>query len=287
MRTWHTLALAGILGALPAGASAQKFTGTYTIQGQQGVVTLTLTQQQGGATSGALSGNGTVIRLSGKARHGELTGEAVSGSSRAIFTAAIEGNQLVFGLVELGADGAPNLATSTELRFNKVSNIAAAPPAGATPAAPAPPAAPPAAGRPRAPAATPAPAPPAPRAAAGSAQDQQLRDLLLSSAWCSFSYSQTSGSTSTSRNVFLADGRLLVNTNHEGGTVNQYGGGSTPNGSVYSQAQGGGTYRWQVQGWQLYLDGGEGFQAVPLSIARNSNGYPIITADGKEYSQCR
>ena len=282
MRTWHSLALAGLLCVLPMDARAQKFTGTYTIQGQQGVVTLTLTQQQGGATSGALSGNGTVIRLTGKARHGELTGEAVSGASRAIFTATIEGNQLVFGLVELGADGTPNLATATELRFNKVSNIAAAPPAAAAPATPA---TPPAPGRPRTP--TPTPAPPAPRAAPGSAQDQQLRDLLLSSAWCSFSYSQTSGSTNTSRNVFLADGRLLVNTNHEGGTVNQYGGGATPNGSVYSQSQGGGSYRWQVQGGQLYLDGGEGFQAVPLSIARNSNGYPIITADGKEYSQCR
>lgn len=286
MRAWHSLALAGLLWALPADAAAQKFTGTYTSQGQQGVVTLALTHAQGGATSGTLSGNGTVIRLAGKASRGELTGEAVSGASRAVFTATLEGNQLAFVLVELGADGAPNLATATELRFHKVSNIAAAPPVGATPAAPAAPP-PPVAGRPRAPAAAPAPAPPAPRASAGSPQDQQLRDLLLSSAWCSFSYSQTSGSTNTSRNVFLADGRLLVNSNHEGGTVNQYGGGSTPSGSVYSQSQGGGTYRWQVQGGQLYLDGGQGFQAVPLSIARNSNGYPIITADGKEYSQCR
>ncbi|MBP9200952.1 MAG: hypothetical protein KBF47_13155, partial [Gemmatimonadales bacterium] len=157
MRAWHSLALAGLLWALPADAVAQKFTGTYTIQGQQGVVTLALTHAQGGATSGTLSGNGTVIRLAGKASRGELTGEAVSGSSRAVFTATIEGNQLVFVLVELGADGAPNLATATELRFNKVSNIAAAPPAGATPAPPAAPS-PPVAGRPRAPAAAPAPA---------------------------------------------------------------------------------------------------------------------------------
>ena len=77
-----------------------------------------------------------------------------------------------------------------------------------------------------------------------------------------------------------------MNSNHEGGTVNQYGGGNPANGSVYSQSSGGGTARWQVRGGQLYLDGGEGFQQVPLSVSRNSNGYPIITADGKEYSQC-
>jgi hypothetical protein len=45
--------------------------------------------------------------------------------------------------------------------------------------------------------------------------------------------------------------------------------------------------QWQVQGGQLYLDSGQGMQPVRMTISRNSNGYPIITADGKEYSQCR
>jgi hypothetical protein len=28
-------------------------------------------------------------------------------------------------------------------------------------------------------------------------------------------------------------------------------------------------------------------QALPLQITRNSNGAPIIKADGREYAQCR
>ena len=87
--------------------------------------------------------------------------------------------------------------------------------------------------------------------------------------------------------VRLKDGEELIGTNTEGGTVNQYGGTATPNGSVYSQSQGGQTARWQVQGGRLFVDLGAGPQPVALSVARNSNGYPIITADGTEYSQCR
>ena len=63
-------------------------------------------------------------------------------------------------------------------------------------------------------------------AAGGSPQDRQLAQFLMSSSWCSFSYSQTSGSTSTRRNTFQADGTLLLNSNYEGGTVNAQGGAS-------------------------------------------------------------
>jgi hypothetical protein len=133
-------------------------------------------------------------------------------------------------------------------------------------------------------------APPAP--ASGSPQDQQLRQFLLSSAWCSFSYSQTSGTSHTSRNVFQANGVLLIGTNREGGTVTQNGGGSVDlgggaTGSVYGQSQGAQQARWQVQGGQLYVDMGQGMQVVAMQITRNSSGYPIITAGGTEYSQCQ
>jgi hypothetical protein len=128
--------------------------------------------------------------------------------------------------------------------------------------------------------------------AAQSAQDRQLAQLLLSSPWCSFSYK--SGYTHTSRNVFYPNGTLATSTNSEGGTVNQYGGGNVDvgggaTGSVHGQSQGGGQLRWKVQGGQLYLDQGSGFQAIAIRITRNSNGYPIITSlsDGAEYSQCK
>lgn len=265
-----------LLMLLAGQASAQQFTGTYTMPAANGaVLTIALTQGAGGKVTGTLSGNGTVIQLEAKLEEGDLVGQAVMGQTRAIFTAELDGPTLLVGLIELGADGAPNLAAAQELQFTRTGRVATAPPA-AKPSAPV--ATVPQAGR------SPAPAPPAP--GGGTPQDQPLRQLLLSSSWCSFSYSQTSGSTHTSRNVFYADGRLAINTNSEGGTVNQFGGGNTATGSVATQAQGGSVIRWQVQGGQLYLDSGQGMQLAPMSISRNSSGYPIITADGKEYSQC-
>ncbi|MEO8634568.1 MAG: hypothetical protein ABI587_04730 [Gemmatimonadales bacterium] len=265
--------LAVLLLVLATPASAQQFTGTYTMQAPNGaVLTIALTQVAGGRTTGTLSGNGTVIQLEAKVEEGDLVGQAIMGQTRAMFTAELDGMTLIVALIELGQDGAPNLSAAKELRFTRSSRVATAPPApnSTGPLATTPP-------RGQA---------PVPAAGGGTPQDQQVRQLLLSSPWCSFTYSQTSGATHTSRNVFYADGRLAVNTNAEGGTVNQFGGGNVGTGSVYSQSQGGSVVQWQVQGGQLYLDAGQGMQPVRMSVTRNSNGYPIITADGKEYSQC-
>ncbi len=258
----------------------QSYSGTYTLEVPGGTpLTLALNQERSGRTTGSLSGNGTVIQLVGQVEDGGLSGQATMGASRAIFEAGLDGATLHFALIDLGPGGQPDPGTARELAFTRTGTSAAAPPrAGASPAAPPPPRRPPATA-------------PAPRASAGTAQDQQLRQLLLSSAWCSFSYSQTSGSTSSSRSLFLADGRLQVGSSQEGGTVNQNGGGSVDlgggaTGSVYSQAQGGSMLKWQVQGGQLYVDAGQGMQLLALTITRNSSGYPIITAAGKEYSQC-
>ncbi|MDZ4863290.1 MAG: hypothetical protein SGJ01_07570 [Gemmatimonadota bacterium] len=272
MRIPGRLVLLLLLLATPA--SAQQFTGTYTMQAPNGaVLTIALTQAAGGRTTGTLSGNGTVIQLEAKLEEGDLVGQAIMGQITAMFTAELDGATLLVGLIELGTDGTPNLSAAQELQFTRTSRVATAPPAP-NPAGPVATAPPP--GR-----------SPAPAASGGTPQDQQLRQLLLSSPWCSFSYSQTSGSTHTSHNVFYADGRLAVNTNYEGGTVNPSGGGNTATGSVATQTQGGTMIQWQVQGGQLYLDSGQGMQLAPMTVTRNSNGYPIITADGKEYSQCR
>jgi hypothetical protein len=124
-----------------------------------------------------------------------------------------------------------------------------------------------------------------PSAAASSATDSQLRDLLLSSAWCSFSYKATPGGgdhTSSSRVVFRKDGTAVRGTSSE-----TY---STGTGGQYAGArQGGGGLRWQVKGGRLLVDAGEGqgFQDVDLQVTRNSNGYPILNAAGAEYMQCR
>lgn len=114
----------------------------------------------------------------------------------------------------------------------------------------------------------------------GEPVDVQLRQLLLSSAWCSFRYNKITGASSTSRVVFHANGTAQMNTGAESHTSGQYG-------SVAGQSWGGGGLRWKVQGGRLLVDSGEGFQDIGLVVTVNSSGYPILKADGKEYSRCQ
>jgi hypothetical protein len=119
----------------------------------------------------------------------------------------------------------------------------------------------------------------------GQSPNAQLYNLLTGSAWCSFSYSGTSsgsgGSTSTSRVVFQQDGLVVITTNNESsysgdgwGTASQNGGGQRA--------------CWRIDGSQLMASAdGRQYAALPLQIAQNSNGYPIITANGTEYSTCQ
>ena len=67
----------------------------------------------------------------------------------------------------------------------------------------------------------------------------------------------------------------------EGGSSNKYG-------SVYSQRDGASGGGWKVQRGELFMaEGGAPLEHVQTLVKRNSNGYPIIVADGVEYSQCR
>ena len=118
--------------------------------------------------------------------------------------------------------------------------------------------------------------------ARGSAGNDQLSQLLMSSAWCWLKYA--SGNTYQERIVFSANGTWSSNKESEIYGSNQYAGTS-----AHSVGASGAQGQWAVKGGQLYLsDPPETPQLVPvpLQITRNSNGYPIITADGKEYSQC-
>jgi hypothetical protein len=45
---------------------------------------------------------------------------------------------------------------------------------------------------------------------------------------------------------------------------------------------------WRVMNGELFMsEGGGGLEQVHTVLKRNSSGYPIIVADGAEYSQCR
>jgi hypothetical protein len=124
-------------------------------------------------------------------------------------------------------------------------------------------------------------------AAAGTGKaggKDDLAKLLLSSAWCSFHYNKVSGSSSQTRYVYTADGQWAKK-----GRSETYSSGY--GGTVSGQYDSGDAGQWKTEKNQLYLlskdTGGQWFGPVPLTITKNSNGYPIITSNGTEYMMCQ
>ena len=105
-------------------------------------------------------------------------------------------------------------------------------------------------------------------------------DLMLSSAWCTFKYNKTSGSSSSRRVTFNQNGTYAVSSRAESGS-------SGKAGSSASQSSASGGGQWKVQSGELYMSESGQLEHVVTVLKRNNNGYPIIVADGTEYSQCR
>jgi hypothetical protein len=105
-------------------------------------------------------------------------------------------------------------------------------------------------------------------------------DLLLSSAWCTFKYNKITGYSNTTRVRFSANGTYATGGRGEGGSSGRYG-------SVASQADSRVGGRWAVQEGELFMSDGGQMGHVQTLVKRNSNGYPVIVADGVEYSQCQ
>jgi hypothetical protein len=117
---------------------------------------------------------------------------------------------------------------------------------------------------------------------AGNAQDDQYRQILMSSAWCSFTYNKVSGTSSTRRVVLRPDGIMTINSGAESYSSGQ-------GGSYAGQSSNSNSMRWKYESLRLYLDDGSGagFQDVGLTATRNSNGSIILMAAGREYAMCR
>jgi hypothetical protein len=106
-------------------------------------------------------------------------------------------------------------------------------------------------------------------------------NLILSSAWCTFSYNQVTGYSKSTRVRFSRNGTYSTGSRGEGST-------SGKSGSYSSQSDTSGGGRWKVVKGELYLSSGNGkLELVKTVLKRNSNGYPVIIADGVEYSQCK
>jgi hypothetical protein len=97
-------------------------------------------------------------------------------------------------------------------------------------------------------------------------------ELLLSSAWCSFSNNKVTGYSNTTRVRFSKNGTYSTGGPAEGST-------SSKSGAFASQKESRSNGRWKSAKGELGL--------VRTVVKRNSSGYPIIVADGAEYSQYR
>lgn len=112
--------------------------------------------------------------------------------------------------------------------------------------------------------------------------DREAKQILTSSAWCSFSYNSVTGSSKSSRVVFHSNGIMSINSGSE-----TYSKGYA--GTYAGQSQGGVRMKWKLENLRMYIDQGDGngFVDIGLEATTNSNGYPILHAGGKEYSMCK
>jgi hypothetical protein len=116
---------------------------------------------------------------------------------------------------------------------------------------------------------------------AGQSQEAAFSQLLQSSPWCSFRYNKITGYSNSTRYRFYQNGNYAVGSQGEGYS-------SGAGGTFGSQSNSGNSGRWAVRNGMFLMSKGQGeMGAVNVSVKTNSNGAPIIVADGVEYSQCR
>ncbi|MBI4500897.1 MAG: hypothetical protein HY700_07015 [Gemmatimonadetes bacterium] len=257
-------------------ASAQDFSGTWTLSGGAVPVTLTLQQDTAGRIAGTLTGQVAFLVQA------QVTGQQFQGYARnpqgALYIAGQLGpaGALQLVMAEVNAAGQPQPQTARQVVAQRAQG-GPGPTAGpgmgqlGMGAAPVQPVAPPQGSMPGMGGGS---------AIAATPQDQQIAQLMLRSPWCSFSYNQTTGTTNTERVVYQPDGTGYLSSGAE--TYN-----SGRSGTVAGQHQGGTPFRWRLQnGVLLATTDGIQWGQFPLQISANSNGYPIVKADGKEYTMC-
>lgn len=110
-------ALASCLLALALPLAAQRYSGTFTMAGQAGPVTLVLQQAGNGIVTGTMSGNGVSFQIEARPEEDAIAGMATGQQGRLFFQAGLEGDQLVMLFVEPGPDGSPNYDTAQQLVF--------------------------------------------------------------------------------------------------------------------------------------------------------------------------
>jgi hypothetical protein len=100
--------------------AAENLSGTYTIQGAKGAVVLQLRQDADGNVQGSLKGGELALLLKGAPRQeGGVLGTAMTGGQLASFFVAVkQGDQLLFDLVQIDADGEPDMTKRQTIAFD-------------------------------------------------------------------------------------------------------------------------------------------------------------------------
>lgn len=279
----RSLALAFLaLVSVAAGSGAQSLVGTYTAPNQQGgTITLEFKALAGGKVGGTLSGNGNSFQLDGAMNGAMAEGTITGNGMKMFFGAQLNGDQLQFIMVEPDANGQPNFQRATPIQFKRGP---AAPPAQAgNPLAAG------GGGNPLAKSAAPGTgsAPPGAGMMGTSPQDEQMIRLLTANAWCSFSYSGSSGTYSSggvsrSSKVYLRPDGVVSATSSSERTSSGASGQAYVGGNDATQGH------WKFENGQFYL-GQTREQLAPqtFKMTYNSNGYPIPVVNGTEYMICR
>ncbi len=123
--------LAGLFIFATAG---QNLSGTYTMSNQGINITLVLIQSADNQLSGTLSSTtGARFQITGMLQDGVGVGVCRSEAGGVYFEAHLQGNELLFVMIQPGPDNQPDYNQARQLRFTRQSTNHFPPPPGATP----------------------------------------------------------------------------------------------------------------------------------------------------------
>ncbi len=116
---WKHFGLALLL-LVPAGVAAQNYSGTYSMQNQQGgLISLTLRQDAQGTLTGSMSGNNQQYQVEGMLEEGIAVGAIYNDQGGVYFEAQLQGAELLLTLIEPGPDNEPDYSKMQDLVLSR------------------------------------------------------------------------------------------------------------------------------------------------------------------------
>lgn len=133
---WSAILLACLLMPAPVVAQTPDFSGSFTMEGQNGPVVVSLQAAGNGQYSGTMSNGNLTWQVQGEVYEGALTGMIDTGQGAFAFEAHIADAQLQIILVEIGPDGVPLTDQGQEFMFTRTASPGRNAASGKSPAFP-------------------------------------------------------------------------------------------------------------------------------------------------------